>query len=378
MSTVFIRKASYEYNSLKRTIFELLDKAAGEKIKAHSRVVLKPNLLGGAPPEKAMVTHPLVIRAVAEYVIEKGARPQISDSPATAEFEKVLKESGIIQALEGLPVDLLEFKKSVTVETVKPFNKLEIAEDAVKADVLINLPKLKTHSQMLMTLAVKNLFGCVVGIKKPEWHFRAGIDRELFAKLLVLIYAAIKPGITILDGILAMEGQGPGRNGTPRELGILMASESAPAIDSAVCRVIGLQPRELLTNQICGELGLLPETLEIDGELPAVRDFKLPSRTPLVFGPGVMHGFLRSHIAQRPVADKNICRGCGECWKYCPAHAISKSSKRGKKIAFDYDRCIRCYCCLEVCPHAALSARETLAGKILRQIIRFKTGKRNI
>lgn len=378
MSTVFIRKASYEYNSLKRTIFELLDKAAGEKIKAHSRVVLKPNLLGGAPPEKAMVTHPLVIRAVAEYVIEKGARPQISDSPATAEFEKVLKESGIIQALEGLPVDLLEFKKSVAVETVKPFNKLEIAEDAVKADVLINLPKLKTHSQMLMTLAVKNLFGCVVGIKKPEWHFRAGIDRELFAKLLVLIYAAIKPGITILDGILAMEGQGPGRNGTPRELGILMASESAPAIDSAVCRVIGLQPRELLTNQICGELGLLPETLEIDGELPAVRDFKLPSRTPLVFGPGVMHGFLRSHIAQRPVADKNICRGCGECWKYCPAHAISKSSKRGKKIAFDYDRCIRCYCCLEVCPHAALSARETLAGKILRQIIRFKTGKRNI
>jgi len=379
MAGIFVRRCSYDYGALKPAVFELLDKTVGEGISRGDRVLLKPNLLAPARPEKAMLTHPMVVRAVAEYVVEKGARPQISDSPAVGGFEKVLKESGIKDALNGMDVELKEFTESLTVETGEPFRKLEIARDVLEADLIINIPKLKTHTQMLLTLGIKNLFGCVVGVKKPEWHFRAGVDRELFAKLLVQVYLAVKPRLTILDGILAMEGQGPGKRGTPRELGLIMASKNTAALDHTVCKILGIPPDEVLTNKICREFGLFKEDeTALDGPLPFIRDFALPRMTPLVFGPPRLHGFLRGHIVQRPAADEGICKGCGECWKYCPAGAITMTGARGRrKLRFDYDKCIRCYCCIEVCPHAALYAKETLPGKFLKQIVRLKTGKKN-
>ncbi|MDH4028171.1 MAG: DUF362 domain-containing protein, partial [Nitrospirota bacterium] len=219
---VFIRKAEYDHSRLRPVIFEIMDATIGRTIQKDSRVVIKPNLLAPAPPDMAITTHPMIVRAAAEYVIEKGAKPQISDSPAVGSFEKILKESGIREALDGLDVEFREFRETVTVDVGKPFEQINIARDAVDADVLINLPKLKTHTQMLLTLGVKNLFGCIVGMKKPEWHLRAGADREMFARLLVKIFQAVRPSVTILDSILAMQGQGPGKSGEPRELGIIM------------------------------------------------------------------------------------------------------------------------------------------------------------
>lgn len=220
MSRVIVRSADYHYETLRPQIFEMMESFDGGLIKGCSKVLIKPNLLAPAIPDRAMLTHPMIVRAVAEYVIARGARPQISDSPATGFFDKVLKDSGIRNALNGLDVEFKEFKTSLTVDVGEPFNKLEIAEDALRADVLINLPKLKTHSQMLLTLGIKNLFGCVVGFRKPQWHLRAGVDRHKFAQLLVWIHEALRPAITILDGILVMEGQGPGRGGTPRQMGV--------------------------------------------------------------------------------------------------------------------------------------------------------------
>jgi uncharacterized protein (DUF362 family)/Pyruvate/2-oxoacid:ferredoxin oxidoreductase delta subunit len=376
MPKVFARRSTYDYPVLRAAVFELLGITAGGEIRPGSRVLLKPNLLAPARPEKAMLTHPLVVRAAAEYVIEKGARAQVSDSPAMGGFERVIKESGIGEALKGLDVELKEFTDSVTVETGEPFKKIELARDAREADFIINLPKLKTHTQMLLTLGIKNLFGCVVGTRKPEWHFRAGIDRDLFARLLVQVYLAVRPGVTLLDGILAMEGQGPGKGGRPRELKLLMGSSDTAALDYAVCQILGIGPLEVLTNKVCAEMGLLDNEPELDGDFPLLRDFALPRMTPLVFGPRPLHGFLRGHIVQRPSVRENLCRGCGECWKYCPARAISaKDEKGGKKPLFDYDKCIRCYCCLEVCPQGALYAKETVPGKLLKLVVRFKTGK---
>ncbi len=365
MRKVIIRKAGYDYGTLRPVFFEIMDGLGGKGIARNSRVVIKPNLLAPASPEKAMTTHPLVVKAAAEYVLERGASPVISDSPAMGSFEKVLKESGIKDALEGLPVQYREFKKPVTVAAGAPFRTLAIAQDAVEADVMINLPKLKTHAQMLLTLGVKNLFGCVVGLSKPEWHFRAGIDREMFARLLVEIYRLVNPSFTVLDGILAMEGQGPGRSGTPRDMGILAGSGSAVSLDEAVCGMLGIGADQLLTCRIAKEMGLAEGDIAIDGEIPVVRDFKFPLTGSLVFGPKWMHGQLRRHFVQRPESDDSMCALCGECWKYCPAQAIKR---KGRKLEFDYDKCIRCYCCVEVCPHGALKAVDTLPGKLLRKI----------
>lgn len=368
MHKVIIRKSEYTYPTLKQSIFEMMDSLAGRQIQKNSRVVIKPNLLAPASPDKAIVTHPLVVKAVAEYVLDRGAFPQISDSSAVGSFERVLKDSGIKEALSGLKVHYKEFKESSIVDVGEPFKKIEIASDALNADVLINLPKLKTHMQMGLTLGVKNLFGCIVGMKKPEWHFRTGVNREMFAQLLVKIYRAVNPTITLMDGILAMEGQGPGKRGEPRHLGLLLGSNNAAALDVTVCRMLGIAPDTVLTNKFTMEQGLVADDIIVDGELPRITDFRLPEITPLVFGPQKFHGVLRRHLVQRPECDDSLCKLCGECWKYCPAKAITHS---GETIRFDYDKCIRCYCCIEVCPHGALSARETLAGKLTRKMLKL-------
>jgi len=365
MTRVIIRKAAYDYADMRPVFFEIMDALGGESIARNSRVVIKPNLLAPAPPERAIVTHPLVVRAAVEYVLERCAFPIISDSPAMGSFEKVLKESGIKDALKGLDVEYKEFKKAVPVVAEAPFHTLAIAEDALNSDVMINLPKLKTHAQMLLTLGVKNLFGCIVGLSKPEWHFRTGVDREMFARLLVLIYKAVKPSFTVLDGILAMEGQGPGRSGVPRETGVLIGSNNAVALDETVCGMLYIKPDELLTCRVAKEMGLAGMGTAIDGEVPAIRDFKFPLIGSLIFGPSLLHGAMRRHFVQRPESNDAICALCGECWKYCPAKAIQL--KKGK-IDFDYDKCIRCYCCIEVCPLGALRAVDTLPGKLLRRI----------
>ena len=242
MSTVIFKKAAYRYKSLKPIIFEMIDSIAKDLITPRQRVLLKPNLLLAAKPEKAITTHPLVLRVVAEYVLEKGARPMIADSPPMVSFKKVLKEGEYEKAFRGLDVEFKAFEKSSPVDIGEPFGRIDIATDAMEADLVINLAKLKTHSQMLMTLGVKNLFGCIVGYKKPEWHVRAGIDRNMFAKLLVQIYRAVNPGLTLVDGIWAMEGQGPGKSGTPRRLGVMIAGRNAVEIDRAICRMLHLDP----------------------------------------------------------------------------------------------------------------------------------------
>jgi uncharacterized protein (DUF362 family)/Pyruvate/2-oxoacid:ferredoxin oxidoreductase delta subunit len=367
MARVIFRKAGYRYERLKPQFFDIVDAAGGGAIRKGSLVLIKPNLLAPAPPESAMLTHPMLVKAAVEYVLQKGARPQVSDSPAMGSFAKVLETSGIKDALKGLDVKCSEFKESDVIEVGEPFRKIEIAKDALRADFVINLPKLKSHSQMLLTLGVKNLYGCVVGLRKPEWHFRTGVNREMFARLLVQIWGAVKPSVTVLDGVLAMEGQGPGKGGTPKQIGVLIGSDDAVALDVAVCMMLGIDPDDLLTNRIAREMGYAEGGIEIDGDVPEVKNFVLPGIAPLVFGPERLHAFMRRHLVQRPESDPSVCRLCGECWRYCPAGAI----RRGKEgIRFDYDKCIRCYCCIEVCPHAALSAKETVTGRIVRKMLR--------
>ncbi|MBF0508696.1 MAG: DUF362 domain-containing protein [Deltaproteobacteria bacterium] len=368
MPRVMVRKAEYDYAVLKPIIFEMLQAFDQGRIKANTQVLIKPNLLFPTSPETAILTHPLIIKAAAEYVLEKGGRVSISDSGAIGAFEKALKLNGITKALEGLPVVLKEFKNSVRVSVGEPFGEIELAEDAVAAEVIINLPKLKTHSQMMLTLGVKNMFGCVVGFRKPEWHLRAGVSREKFAHLLVAICSALKPTVTILDGILALEGEGPGKGGQPRHLGLIIAGDDTLAVDVTVCRLLGLEPLELLTSKVAHGLGLLDPAIELEGELPRIKGFRLPATIPLLFGPRIFHGFLRKNLIQRPVAQSARCKLCGECWQYCPAKAISHDRR---KVTFDYDKCIRCYCCIEVCPHAALTTNEPLPGKIIRKMLKI-------
>lgn len=367
MALVICTRARYEDPDLREKIFSTFDALDGREIVAGSKVLVKPNLLGPAAPDEAILTHPRIVRLTVEYALEHGAASvQVSDSPAMGTFKRVLKTSGIAAALDGLEVTCRELKSSRLVDVGEPFGRIELAEDVLDADVVINLPKLKTHSQMLLTLGVKNLFGCVVGLRKPEWHFRAGVDLEKFAMLLVRISQRIRPAITLLDGVLGLHGAGPGKGGKPIHLGFILGSRDPVALDRTVCKLLGIPPLELFTNRAAVEVGLSNGPAEIQGDLPSISGFELPATGALVFGPPWTHSLSRRFILRRPAPLDALCKGCGDCVRYCPAQAITQG---GKDLRFDYDRCIRCYCCIEVCPHGALRAEEPLLGKAFRKMI---------
>ncbi|MBF0345332.1 MAG: DUF362 domain-containing protein [Nitrospirae bacterium] len=364
VSKVIARESAYEYDILRKDIFDILALLDNGVITSGKVVLIKPNLLRASPVEQAITTHPLIIRFVAEYVLEKGARPLVMDSPAIGKFSKIVKDTGLVDALKGLDITLEEFTASVRIDSHGSakdvddlqFKETELAQEALQADCIINLPKLKTHTQMGLTLAVKNLFGCVVGLRKPEWHLKIGENRDKFAELLISIYRRLRPTINILDGILALEGNGPGTGGIPRQLGVLIAANDAVDVDVAVCQMLDLHPEWLPTNRVAKRLGLIKD-ISIDGRIKKVKGFVLPNSTSLVFGPSFARKFIRQNLTSSPVSDKKLCKLCNECVNICPAKAITNN---GKTLHFDYDKCIRCYCCSEVCPHSAIKVQRPL------------------
>jgi uncharacterized protein (DUF362 family)/Pyruvate/2-oxoacid:ferredoxin oxidoreductase delta subunit len=368
MHTVHVRRASYDPAALRLGVMGLMDLVRPPAMVKGARVLIKPNMLGPFKPEQAITTHPLIVRYAAEYALDLGASVRVSDSNAMGSFTRAAEVTGLAAALAGLPVTLapLEDSRPVRIEGSR-IQGIELAGEALDADVIVNLPKLKTHMHMTLTLAVKNLFGCVVGIRKPEWHFRAGEDQEFFADLLAMIYRTLRPSVNLMDGIVGMEGDGPGTRGTPRRMGVLLASDDALALDLAVCRMIGADPMRIPALASALAMGGDP-VIEVSGDLPNIEGFVLPETRALMFGPRFMHGFLRHQLAARPVQDRRICRLCNECVKICPAKAVTNPT--GRILAFDYDLCIRCYCCVEVCPHAAMLKHESLLKKALTRVLK--------
>jgi uncharacterized protein (DUF362 family)/Pyruvate/2-oxoacid:ferredoxin oxidoreductase delta subunit len=362
MSTVYIRKAAYDDEAIRSCVSEMLASEEAPRITTGTRVLIKPNFLAPASPDKALTTHPMIVRAAAEFVLNKGASVQISDSPAMGNFSRLLRKGGYQEMLKDLDVTFKPFEKSVSADVGEPFGAIDVAKDAMETEVVINLAKLKTHTQMTLTLGVKNIFGCIVGLKKPEWHMRMGVDRQMFARLIVSIYEAVKPAYTILDGILAMQGQGPGHSGNPRELGLLIGGRNAHAVDHVACLNVGLDPEKLATLHTATQMGAYDGHVHVNGDLRILDDFQFPELGSLSIGPAYLGRLMRRFVIQQPVVNNKACKLCGECWKYCPAKAISYTD-RG--ISFDTEACIRCYCCLEVCPHAAIRAKKPLAGKLL-------------
>ena len=196
-----------------------------------SRIYSSPRLL-----DEAVVTHPAVVEAIASMVIDAGATPFIGDSPPLGNLPKVLLKCGYEPFMKKMAIQAVPFVEKLPVEfsTGRLFRRMDLAREVFEFDAVINLAKLKTHTQMMLTLAVKNLFGTVIGTDKASWHLRAGKDVDCFATVLVQIFEKIRPVLSIVDGILAMEGNGP-NSGDARHVGILGASTDAVALDSIIC-----------------------------------------------------------------------------------------------------------------------------------------------
>ncbi len=283
-SVSLIRASSYAIDDLRQSIVALLEPLGGMSafVKPGDRVLLKPNLLTGARPTKECVTRPEVVYCVAELVIAAGGKPFLGDGPAFGSAHGVAQANGYLPLMNELNVPIVEFK-GVRYETIsEEFDHLLLSKEVMEADVVINLPKVKSHVQLTLTMGVKNLFGCVPGKMKAWWHMEAGKDEARFGQMLVETARTISPNLTILDGIIGHEGNGPS-NGEPRELGILAASANVFALDRSIVELLQVAPDRVLTITAARKLGLCPELEEIEFPLltPAELRFdgwKLPEK----------------------------------------------------------------------------------------------------
>ena len=375
MDLVSLQKCDqYDEALLKERLVALLEPMGGIKrfVRPGQTVLIKPNLLAGKPPEAAVTTHPAMVKAVIELVQQAGAQVLVGDSPGLGSFERVAEKTGISHAVKATGAQLIPFGETRRVGTAGTFRQLELATAYLDADVIINLPKLKTHEMMTLTCAVKNLYGTVVGAAKAGLHLTAGHSKELFAGLLLEIAFARPVALTIVDGVVAMEGDGP-NSGTPRQLGLLLAGENPVAVDTVAAYLAGI-PASLLPVELEARRRGLPGTeldqinvvgtMELEAATPP---FVLPQGLDVQFGlPGFLKGLLRSQLSPLPVANKERCTLCGVCRDACPPEAITLTKNA---LNVDSGRCIRCWCCRELCPQHAM---EVQRGLLLRMLDRLR------
>ena len=360
-----VRCPDYSEKSVLRAVKGAADLLDGMEafVRMGDRVLIKPNLLSARDPEKAVTTHPSVVKAVIQLVRDAGGIPMVGDSPAIEGLVKVASKAGIYDVVREMNCKLVDFDDVVEIRGSHQgvFKTLEVARAVIDCDLLINLPKLKTHGMTTMTLSVKNLFGCIPGTKKIQWHLKAGVNRHSFAQMLVDLYGIIRPGLNVVDAVVGMEGDGPG-GGDPREIGLIFAGADGIAVDSTICHVVGLQPPDLLTSRIGSDLGVgvgQLKDIEIVGEAieeVKVRGFLFPRSMEPQWGlPQPLRDLLRNALTAKPRIREDICKLCEVCVEGCPSRAMTSE---GGKIGIDYSKCIRCFCCSEFCPERAIDIRQ--------------------
>ncbi len=379
-----------DYDQVEEKMVELLSLMGGmEQFTAPGEdIVLKVNLLLAAEPEQAVTTHPAVVAAVGRMAKEAGAAPVITDSPGSGyqynekTLQKVYQTSGMNDAAQkpGIKVNWDTTHEPVSFPDGKLTKRFDVITPVVRADGVFNLCKLKTHTYMGMTGAVKNSFGVIPGLAKPGYHAKLD-DTARFAGMLLDLSAYVSPRLSIVDAVVGMEGDGPNA-GSPRRIGLLMAGRNPLALDVVASEIVSL-PRE--SNPVLIEAqrrGLYPTRLNevnvIGADIADLRilDYKLP--TTFVSGRGLANvnrwqralmPLFRDGLNVRPRVIEKECIACTACHKACPVKAISMVNGRGvrKYARIDDKDCIRCYCCHEMCPQDAIELAPSLLYRILNR-----------
>jgi uncharacterized protein (DUF362 family)/Pyruvate/2-oxoacid:ferredoxin oxidoreductase delta subunit len=337
-------------------------------VRPNQRVLIKPNLLTDRLPDQAVTTHPAILRAIIRGVKSAGATPVMADSPASfTKLDRVWEKTGIKAVCDAEGIELLCLEKSPVVSIEASGFTLGIAKPVLDADVVITVPKVKTHVLTTLTAAVKNLYGTLPGYHKTALH-RLHHKPDEFGRLIAAIYGSVKPTLALADGIVGMEGDGPS-NGTPIHLGFLAASSDAAALDVCLCDLLGIPPEKvpyLAAIHAAGTGAAVRDAIRIVGDDPAAlrpASFKLPRTLPLGWIPKWLVRALGSLVWIRPTFNTN-CIFCKQCVEVCPGKALEQSGKTVPVLT--PSRCIECCCCHEVCPAKAI----TMTGSPLLRLIR--------
>jgi uncharacterized protein (DUF362 family)/NAD-dependent dihydropyrimidine dehydrogenase PreA subunit len=369
-----IRCFEYQSNEVDRCVRKAVELLGGMNrfVKTGMRVLIKPNLLSDKPPDRAVNTHPIIIKAVVDLVIEYGGIPRICDNPAIHSLTKVIQKSGLSEFINQ-EFFISDFTKYILTQTPKDFifKEFNIAKEILEADLVINLPKLKTHAHMLLTLSVKNLFGGLPKHDRIQWHLKAGINKHFFATMLLELYSIIRPGLTIVDGVVGMEGNGPG-SGTPKSIGVIIAGIDCVAIDTVICDILNIIPQNLHVIKAAEERRIGKTSIDkiniLGNNLNQIKinNFQLPPplKEDVAWGFFIPKGIrttLKQNLIPKPIINTAKCTRCLICLDNCPAKVINIAHDR---LVMDYIKCIRCFCCQEFCPQGAITIKEGWLCKI--------------
>jgi uncharacterized protein (DUF362 family)/NAD-dependent dihydropyrimidine dehydrogenase PreA subunit len=377
--TVSLYKCTaYDNHTVKETIIKLGDAVSGgwpSIVPKGSKVLLKTNFLLPADAERAVTTHPVIVKAVAELCAELGARKiVIGDSPGFGSALKVASTCGIMDVARSLNIEVVNFSETKIVSTPQGFlhKNFAIAQEALESDVIINLPKFKTHAMMGLTMAVKNLFGMLVGKQKARWHLQSGRDYRHFARMLVELAYTVRPTFSILDAIVGMEGNGPS-NGEPRNFNFLAASQDMNSLDRVATEIAGVSTDSVYTLRAAADMGFnieLKNITIIGDALHSIQQapIKLASEQNLehfiTFPIPGMAWLLRTFFTTKPFINTERCSLCGRCVEVCPVGCMTQEEQQ--PISIDHNRCIRCFCCQELCPGGAVTAKDAMALRLFK------------
>lgn len=376
MSEVYIARCrTYEYQQVLKAVREAIDGLGGigRFIREGQRVLLKPNLLRASVPSEAIITHPTVVRAVVELVQEAGAQAVVADSPgppySEARMRSLYVKAGLVAVAEETGAELVCSWQPVQLHN--PSGKLMKMIDAMdlvtQVDAVINLPKLKTHGLTRFTGATKNLFGLVPGLVKMGYHAKLQ-TAEQFSEMLIDLLQFHSPVLTVMDAVVGMEGDGPSA-GNPREIGCILAGADGIALDVVATSMVGIEPASVPPLQVAIGRGLTTgdkkdiDVLGLPFEEAQVPDFQPHGAVTSDYR--TVPAFLRELGARQLVATPRVgsdCAGCGTCVKTCP---VGATTMRGQRAKIDLRKCIRCYCCHELCPHRAIILKRPFLGSLI-------------
>lgn len=368
-----VQCAGYETQQVRASFTRAMELMGGfDRFARDGEILLKPNLLAGEPPDKLVTTHPSVMAAVAEVALGTGARVVMGDSPGFGAPRRAAEKAGLgpVYAL-GVGEADFESIREVAHPKGRIARSFPLSPDVAGAGLVVNCPKLKTHVLQTYTGAVKNLFGCVVGLNKARTHFQFP-DRNVFADFLLDLYLSVKPGLTVMDAIVGMEGDGP-RSGSPRHIGALIVADDALAADLVALELVGIPAEKVPVIAAARRRGLIPSRLEdvelLGDSLESLRvsDFKTPETASSTFGPRILQQALQNTLTARPEITVERCVGCGDCGRICPPGAIRIEAG---KAFIDPKQCIRCYCCHEACARAAVTLKMGAIGHRLQRWLR--------
>jgi uncharacterized protein (DUF362 family)/Pyruvate/2-oxoacid:ferredoxin oxidoreductase delta subunit len=354
-----LRCTEYNREDVFGSIHALLDHFGGISsfVSPGMKVLLKPNMLSAKAPEKGITTHPLVLEAVVREVQSAVGKALIGDSPSGAlkGIKRCWKNTGFLQVAESTGAELINFEAGGSIIRERNGRTYHIARVVLESDVVINLPKFKTHGFTLYTGAIKNLYGTLPGFQKARFHKQLPHPKK-FSEVLADIYGIVKPALHIMDGILGMEGNGPA-TGILRKTSLLLAGTDGVALDTVASAVMGFKPAEIAAIQIAADQGLGESRIDHIEVVPKpleeylIPDFNLPSNRYMNFIPVFLVKWLGRLIWVRPRANPELCTGCSVCARSCPVQAIDMVD--GHPV-MDYDKCINCMCCNESCPQNAI------------------------